>query len=68
MLGIYSERLQSNTVWFRLLRESCPLFGVLVELLNDVDENQIGGQVGLVGLQLWGEVSRRLWREWGGGL
>jgi hypothetical protein len=23
-------------------------FGVLVELLNDVDESQIGGQVGLV--------------------
>jgi hypothetical protein len=46
---------------------------VLVELLNDVDESQIGGQVGLVGFQLreevcGGEVSRRLWREWGGGL
>jgi hypothetical protein len=39
-----------------LLRESCSLFGVLVELLNDVDESQIGGQVGLVGFQLWGEV------------
>jgi hypothetical protein len=29
---------------------------VLVELLNDVDESQIGGQVGLVGFQL-GEKS-----------
>jgi hypothetical protein len=28
-----------------LLRESYSLFGVLVELLNDVDESQIGGQV-----------------------
>jgi hypothetical protein len=40
--------------------------------LLDVDESQIGGQVGLVGFQLrgevcGGEVSRRLWREWEGG-
>jgi hypothetical protein len=72
MLGIYPERLQSNIVWFRLLRESCSLFGVLAELLKGVDESQIGGQVGLVGFQLWGEVcgevSPRLWREWGGSL
>jgi hypothetical protein len=68
MLEIYPERLQSNTVWFQLLRESCSLFGVLVELLNVIDESQIGSHVGLVGFQLWGEVcggevSRRLWRE-----
>jgi hypothetical protein len=46
---------------------------MLAELSNDVDESQIGGQVGLVEFQLWaevygGEVSRRLWKEWGGGL
>jgi hypothetical protein len=56
MLGIYPERLQSNIIQFRLLRESCSLFGGVVELLNDVDESQIGGQVGLVGFQLWEEV------------
>jgi hypothetical protein len=32
---------------------------VLVELLNDYDESQVGGQVGLVGFQLWGEVYGR---------
>jgi hypothetical protein len=45
---------------------------VFVELLNSVDENKICDPVGLVGFQIWEEVSGReisriLWREWGGG-
>jgi hypothetical protein len=38
---------------------------VLVELLNDGDESQIDGQVGLVGFQLWSEVWWRFLEDFG---
>jgi hypothetical protein len=38
---------------------------VLVELLNDVDKSKIGGQVGLVGFQLWSTVVEKFLKDFG---